>query len=260
MNQFWKPFGISLLAATAVAMGWMSMASTSPSVPVESAPVVVVELFTSQGCHSCPSADANLRALVAEAEQTGVQLIPLAFHVDYWNYLGWKDVFSEEAYSLRQRAYAQHLGSGVYTPQMVFNGSSECIGSRKGETRSLIQQALQSRRKLSIQAHIQPASAEQRLSVSYQLPAEATGTYLHIALVETGLEVPIRRGENGGKTLAYDHVVRSYATHQLTDGSLQGQLTLEFAEDVQLSNSKVVAYVQEGEVGAVLGAVQMPVL
>ena len=87
--------------------------------------VNVVELFTSQGCSSCPPADALLAQI-----KDDTNVIALSYHVDYWNYLGWKDPYSNKAYSAYQRSYAKELNSGVYTPQMVVNGSKEFVGSK----------------------------------------------------------------------------------------------------------------------------------
>src|SRR5271154_2289788 len=95
---------------------------------------VVLELFTSQGCSSCPPADALLKKLSAENSQ----LLPLSFHVDYWNYLGWKDPYSSPANTDRQRGYASALDGQVYTPELVVNGAVGVVGSDEGSVRNAI--------------------------------------------------------------------------------------------------------------------------
>src|SRR5579872_5297720 len=93
---------------------------------------VVIELFTSQGCSSCPAADKNLAELIEEAEKKGLPVYGLSFHVDYWNYIGWKDPYSRSEYTARQREYSSFLNSEtVYTPQMIVNGEVEFVGSDK---------------------------------------------------------------------------------------------------------------------------------
>src|SRR5437899_2881738 len=93
---------------------------------------VVVELFTSQGCSSCPAADKNLAEIIEKAEANGQQVIGLSFHVDYWNYIGWKDPYSKAEFTERQRKYALRMNSeNIYTPQMIVNGESEFVGSDK---------------------------------------------------------------------------------------------------------------------------------
>ena len=103
---------------------------------------MVIELFTSQGCSSCPPADRLLSRLAEEPAYRG-KVVPLAFHVDYWNYIGWTDPFSSPRWSERQRDYGRSLGLGtVYTPQLVIDGRSECVGSQEGDVRREIARAL----------------------------------------------------------------------------------------------------------------------
>jgi hypothetical protein len=107
---------------------------------------VVVELFTSQGCSSCPAADKNLADLIEKAEAKGQLIIGLSFHVDYWNYIGWKDPYSKSDFTERQRKYASHLNSeSVYTPQMIVNGEKEFVGSDKSSATTQITKALQNK-------------------------------------------------------------------------------------------------------------------
>src|SRR6185295_6297026 len=108
----------------------------APAAGSSSAPIVV-ELFTSQGCSSCPPADRLLSTLRSDP-----RVVPLAFHVDYWNYIGWTDPFSSARWSQRQQAYARAFASNrIYTPQLVVNGTSECVGSNEGEGRQRIAKA-----------------------------------------------------------------------------------------------------------------------
>ena len=116
--------------------------ATVPRTPDGKAPAVIVELFTSEGCSSCPPADALLKELSEQQKVKGVQIVALEEHVDYWNHLGWKDPYSAAEFSQRQDDYAHVFGSdGVYTPQMVVDGQSEFVGSRSLAAREAIEKA-----------------------------------------------------------------------------------------------------------------------
>jgi hypothetical protein len=180
--------------------------SNSPPAPAPSH-AVVVELFTSQGCMTCPPADQILSAL---GQQNPGRVIPLAFHVDFWNQLGWKDPFSRHAWTERQEAYSRALRVGrIYTPQAVVNGRSEMIGSDANRLLSSITNAA-ARPAATIGLELAPADSRVSVRAQVDLPEELQGRKLDlmIALFETGLVTAVGRGENGGKTLHNDYVVR----------------------------------------------------
>jgi hypothetical protein len=171
--------------------------------------VVVLELFTSQGCSSCPSADRVLSRLAADP-RLGARVIPLALHVDYWNYLGWSDPFSAEQWSRRQLTYARELRSHTYTPQLVIDGKWQTVGSKEGEIRGILVEALarppQGRVALRIGG---PVAGRYPVAVQAELlPAAEGKARLLVALVEDGLTTEVPRGENGGRELKNDGVVR----------------------------------------------------
>jgi hypothetical protein len=180
---------------------------------------VVVELFTSQGCSSCPPADRLLSRLQHDARLAG-RVAPLAFHVDYWNHLGWSDPFSSAAWSRRQEGYAQVWRSNrIYTPQLVVEGRTECVGSQEDEVLRRIGQALSAepagRVTLSVAAAPAQgagggAGAGPRVVVSARLlrPAGGSGLDVWVALTESGLTTAVGAGENAAATLHDDHVVR----------------------------------------------------
>ncbi len=212
-----------------------------------SSPIVVAELFTSEGCSSCPPADALLAEL---AEREGV--IALAFHVDYWNYLGWSDPYSQAAFSERQRAYASVLDGRVYTPELVINGTVGLVGSQRQRVESLIATAMAT-----------PAPVEIRLSARLEgdvVIANCTLTdapedaVLHLALVERSTHQNPSRGENRGRTLNHTNVVRVFESLP----AISGYHTLALPEGLNTSNAGIVAYVQSDEVGSVLGGAISP--
>jgi hypothetical protein len=199
------------LAALALAAAAISPGAAAPA--GDEAGPVVVELFTSQGCSSCPPADRLLTKLAADPALAG-RVIPLSFHVDYWNYIGWQDPFSSERWTGRQRRYARAFSSSrVYTPQLVVDGASECVGSDEREVRRRVERALAAPRAGQVAVKLAPAPA----GVPLQVVVEARlarrverDLELWVAVWETGLTTPVGSGENARRTLHNDYVVRRF--------------------------------------------------
>ena len=173
------------------------VACAHAAVPPPPGPIVV-ELFTSQGCNSCPPADALLGEL---AQRPGV--LALALHITYWNDLGWKDPFSQEQFDARQRDYARQPGlRGTYTPQMLVNGSVDVVGSQ----RASVERALQQAHPLALIA-VQPQGGELALTLpALNRPCDCVLTLFG---VQSAARTPVGRGENGGRTLQEYQIVRS---------------------------------------------------
>lgn len=231
----------------------LGLASLLPVPPTPPPPtLVVVELFTSEGCSSCPAADAVLRDVDRTQPVPGVEVIALGQHVDYWNRLGWRDPFSAPAFTARQGEYAAHLGSGNYTPQAVVQGRTELVGSRRTELVAAIRAA--AARTQARVAVSWPTPGQLLVRVS-DVPAGAGQPTVRIALVESGLATAVRRGENAGRTLQHAPLVRRW----LETGALRpdGSTTVKVGEvpaDWVQANLRVVALVQDGAGGSVLGA------
>jgi len=161
-------------------------------------PLTVVELFTSQGCSSCPPANANL---IKVKDQPGV--LALSFNVTYWDYLGWKDIFGREEFTQRQVNYEPSLGrSGPFTPQVVVNGAADAVGARPGEIEQLIAGSGQTQGpSLSLDGG--------RISVGAGT-APAGGADIWLVRYRQGVvDVPVARGENSGRTLPHANVVHA---------------------------------------------------
>lgn len=167
---------------------------------------VVVELFTSQGCSSCPDADRLLSTWGAQGFANG-RLLPLSFDVDYWNYLGWRDVLSAPAWSERQSRYAQALGVRVYTPQMVVAGREAFVGSdgEQAAAAAARYSGETARARISLKSLPSPRA---RLDVDIRPERAAAGLHVMLALFENGLATEVSRGENEGRRLKNDFVVR----------------------------------------------------
>jgi hypothetical protein len=186
----------------------------APREPGSTPRVVIVELFTSEGCSSCPPADALLKQLSEHQSVQGAQIVALEEHVDYWNHLGWKDPYSSIEFSERQSDYAQIFGTdGVYTPQMVVDGQNEFVGSRSLAAKEAIEKAA-NRPKAEVALVPSTDSAPGKPTFEVQVKSldriSVHGELeLWIAVTERGLQTDVRAGENSGETLKHAAVVRS---------------------------------------------------
>ena len=166
------------------------------------APRAVIELFTSQGCSSCPPADAVLAEMAREPD-----VIALTLPVDYWDYLGWKDTLAQHAFTLRQRSYANARGDRqVFTPQMVVNGTAACIGTKRREVEKAIGEANGDRERLPVPIAVRQANGTITVEVGAGGAGETAGVWL--LPVTRAATVAIAKGENRGRTATYANVVR----------------------------------------------------
>jgi hypothetical protein len=214
---------------------------------------VVVELFTSEGCSSCPPADALLGHLRQELAAKYIQVIPLGFHVDYWNSLGWKDRFSSADYSQRQEQYAHSLKvDGPYTPQMVVDGEAEFVGSDAGQAQRAISQAAGKPELAEVK--IQKAGAD-KIAIHVKAPVSANDAKILLALTEDNLATQVGAGENGGRTLHHAAVVRELRQlGGLHSGSFEASVPLTVGKEWKPADVRVVVFVQEESGGKILGA------
>ncbi|MEQ8266003.1 MAG: DUF1223 domain-containing protein [Parvibaculum sp.] len=210
---------------------------------------VVVELFTSQGCSSCPKADAYLRELAARED-----IIALSFNVDYWDYLGWKDTLASPAFTQRQRAYSRGLGlSGVYTPQMIVDGVVAGVGSHRDEIATAI--AARAAKPLAVDMSFADNGDSLTLDVGAG-PAPAKPATLWLVRYATEEKVEIRRGENRGREIAYAHAVRELTPIGMWNGAAT-RMTLPKSELLTRGYEGCVALLQAGDGGPILGAAQI---
>ncbi|MCI0489611.1 MAG: DUF1223 domain-containing protein [Blastocatellia bacterium] len=224
---------------------------------------VIVELFTSEGCSSCPPADEVLAGLDKTQPVTGVEIIALSEHVDYWNRLGWADPYSSAQYSERQSQYARAFGRGdIYTPQMVVDGQMEFVGSNMDKARSTIARSAKSP-KANVQIATSPSQDGEkrdqvRLKVSVDnLPdvSEGDTAEVWLAVTENGLSSSVSRGENAGRKLAHSAVVRRLdSIGRITSrGAFSAEPTIEIARAWKRKDLRAVVFVQERESRRVLG-------
>jgi hypothetical protein len=237
-----------------------AQASTTQAPPTQGS-AVVVELFTSEGCSSCPPADQLLAKLEAEQPFRNVEIIALEQHVDYWNSGGWFDPFSSSTATLRQYAYASALSNGnAYTPQMVVDGQNEFIGSRAGQVRSTIEQA-GTRKKTEVTLSTTESARGEKFHVSVGAIANLSSgdtPEIWMVITETGLHSNVRGGENSGEDLHHAAVVRKMwkigTAKDLGATSFSADVGVKIDRDWKRENTRVVAFVQEKKSKKILGA------
>jgi hypothetical protein len=217
----------ALLAALPVAFLAVALAyprhGTAQAGTAERRPVVV-ELFSSEGCSSCPPADVILSRLAREQPVAGAEVIALELHVDYWNYLGWADPFSSSAFTARQRAYADAFGQrGVYTPQLVVDGAADVAGTNEPGARAAIAAAAR-----EVTAKVDVTRSGDRVTITATDPNEKGGpSDVWLAVTEEGLSTAVPRGENGGATLSHGPVVRTLERVGALSPGTPGTVTLK---------------------------------
>jgi hypothetical protein len=211
---------------------------------------VVLELFTSQGCSSCPPADA----LLAEyANGKNKQIIPLSFHVDYWNRLGWVDPFSNKLYSERQQWYSQHLPKGsIYTPQLIVNGQAEVVGNNRTAVKGLVEKQLNRKQQASIEVST-TITDKHSLNCNYVLDGSWENSLINFALVEKKATTHIQAGENEGKIMTNQNIVRQFISKPAI---AKGSQVISLPENMPYSAYSIVMYLQNMKTGEIKAATQ----
>jgi hypothetical protein len=252
-----------LIALIALMAGFASLSEVAPAqVPMpdsaDAAPPgkmteaskAVVELFTSQGCSSCPGADAVLGRL-AERED----VIALSLSIDYWDYLGWKDTLASPKFTERQRAYAHTRGDGaIYTPQAVVNGLAHVNGADEG----LIGRTIEKTAKTMASSLVPVRLSESKERLVVETGPAQTGTAtkeatLWLAVIAARVTVPIARGENQGKSVTYNNVVRDLMPIGMWSGKPM-TVQLERHSFMRAGADRCAAFLQQGRAGPIVGA------
>ncbi len=230
---------------------------------------VLVELFTSEGCSSCPPADALLARLGAEQPVAGAETIILEEHVDYWDDQGWRDPFASATATRRQQEYADVLGGGVYTPEMIVDGHAAFVGSASGQARREIDAAAGAAK---AEVHLEWANSSAGGAANSlvlhirvgRLPATADGAKPEVFLVvtENHLHSSVLRGENTGRALEHDGVVRHFArvaaANAKSDAAYEGQTVVKLNGDWKRENLRAVVFVQDPRTRRVFATAAIP--
>ncbi len=217
---------------------------------------VLLELFTSEGCSSCPPADRLLEQLDRAQPVAGAELIVLSEHVDYWDG-SWTDPFSQKKFTLRQQNYVEQFKLGsAYTPQLVIDGQSELVGGNANQTRALIEQALKTQKFPITLTNV--VRNGKKLSFHVELEAGTNGVTLMAALANDTMTSQVARGENAGRTLKHVAVVRNLQNlGNLAPGA-------EFKKDLDFTAEgagawRVVIFAQDRSTGRILGVAQQKI-
>jgi hypothetical protein len=217
---------------------------------------VVVELFTSEGCSSCPPADLLLEELTTHYG-AGVEIIPLSEHVDYWNHLGWRDPFSSSQFSARQQAYSEVFGADtVYTPQMIVDGLASFNGSDGDQARKSIKMASQ-QPKAVVSIHKAEGKGRVTVRVDQLRAAKVDEADVFLAVTESRLTSSVARGENEGRTLRHTGVVRSLVRVvqiEAKRGGYVAELEVQAQRGWNAQNTRAVIFVQDRKTRRIVGA------
>lgn len=231
---------------TRVALSALFLASLAPAAPAMAEGPVVVELFTSQGCSSCPPADALLGELVDRDD-----VIALSLHVDYWDYLGWVDEFADPAHTARQRGYAKAAGSTmIYTPQMVIGGKNHIVGTRAMELAEQIEAHKDAPDPVEMSL-TRVGAGELRIKAQ-RVSAVPPVMVVQLVRYTPAQQVDIRSGENAGKSIAYHNVVSSLVAIGKWDGNADLSMVAEAPGD-----APAVVLIQDGSFGPILAAARI---
>lgn len=224
----------------------------SESINPDETGFAVLELFTSEGCSSCPPADELLAKIQKESDRRGIYI--LAYHVDYWDRLGWKDVFSNASYSKRQIQYGKWLHtSSVYTPQLIVNGKAEFVGSNESAIRGAIASQLAMKPKATLKFQVRQEN--EKGMVLYQATNASKNDNLLIAVLQKNAETKVQRGENAGRILEHVQIVRQLDSERL-NLSGQGNFTIDLPKGFNTNNGEILGLIQDQNNGEILAVAE----
>ena len=216
--------------------------------------MVVVALYTSEGCSSCPPADEALTALSTQVRDDGITVVPLSFHVDYWNYLGWADPYSSAANSERQQRLSRALSSHVYTPQAFIDGKTEIVGSdRSGLESNIVQSARTQKADVALTAKL----VGRAITVDASSAALSPGTELVVAVTQARADSSVPRGENSGKHLVHTNVVRAWDLAR-PNAEQRARVQLSIPDSMPHEGAKIIAFVEDVQTMRVLSVNAIP--
>lgn len=209
----------------------------------------LLELYTSEGCSSCPPADELLGRIQNEYKDKNVYV--LAYHVDYWDKQGWKDIFSNADFTKRQYDYAQFMGKEpIYTPQVIINGKTDYIGSQETSLRNGIKSVLSKPAFASL--NLEANQNENSISVNYNVEGTSKNSRLLLAVVQKEAKSNVRRGENANRVLSHYQIVRQLQTVNLNKGK-KGTATISLPKNYKALGFEVIGFVQDADSGVILG-------
>ena len=248
-NLFTVSAFTTLMFAASAFIQKEEMKKAEPAFPSENNGFAVMELFTSEGCSSCPPADELMGQIGKEYQNRLVYI--LSYHVDYWNRMGWKDRFSSAENSQRQQLYSRLLQSQTYTPQLVVNGKEEFVGSDRNSIENALQNVLSDAKNssISLSANI----SHKTIDVSYKTAKTDPQNKLLISLIEKKSSTLVGGGENEGHHLQHWQIVHQQNLVSLKDNP-EGTTNFKLPENFSPSNWEVIGFVQNLKTGKISGA------
>ena len=259
--KLWNGVMLAVAFAVGYQMEWFSTHAAAPAARA----AVLVELFTSEGCSSCPPADRVLTQLAEQQSVDGVDIIAMSEHVDYWNQLGWSDPFSGAQFTARQNEYARAFKhSDIYTPQMVVDGQAEFIGSNGRQAVQAVTRAAQ-KPKVSVTIGLVSRDADAlKLQVSVDPIREMVrgeSADVLLALTEDNISSNVERGENGGRKLIHTAVVRKLTQIDRIDeaNSFNAAPIVRIARQWKAKDLRAIAFVQSKTDRRILAVSSIPI-
>lgn len=208
----------------------------------------LLELYTSEGCSSCPPADELLGRIQNEYQDKNVFV--LAYHVDYWDKQGWKDVFSNASFSKRQYDYAQFLEKEpIYTPQVIINGKADYIGSQETSVRNGIKSALS--RPAVLELALETKQLNDKLTLHYTISGAFKNSRLVVAVVQKSAKTNVKRGENAHRVLSHYQIVHRLQAIDLK--AAKGSSTIALPKNYNSQDFEIIGFVQDLKSGVILG-------
>jgi hypothetical protein len=211
----------------------------------------LLELFTSEGCSSCPPADQLLARIQKEAANRPIYL--LCEHVDYWDHLGWKDIFSQHLFSERQYRYDNLLKAQVYTPQLIINGKGECLGSDEAAVNSGINNAVKTKTNVSLD--LKALRQGKEMEISYQVAGNSPEDNLMIAVVQKNAVNKIGDGENRGRTLNHVQIVRGLFSFSISRDN-KGVEQILLPDSYNDTRYEIIGFLQDQKTNEIVNAVR----
>lgn len=239
-----KRVTISIITVALMSAAVFLFDTSSIAKPLSNKGITLIELFTSEGCSSCPAADK----IVADIQSTyGDDVLVLCYHVDYWNYLGWNDIYSSSENTGRQSYYTKIFSlDGAYTPQAVINGNEQCVGSDKGKLLHAIHNSsMQNSTSLKIAA----IKKNNIIETNYSNNDLSKDEQILLCLVQKQATTQVHKGENTGRTLNHINIVRTFATKTVN----KGLALLKIPNNYSQSNFFIVGFIQNTKSGTVRG-------
>jgi len=212
----------------------------------------LLELYTSEGCSSCPPADELMGRIQKEYKDSNVYV--LAYHVDYWDKQGWKDVFSNPDYTKRQYDYAKYLGKApIYTPQLIINGKADYIASQETVVRNGIKSALS--KTVTTDLFLEASQANNNLNVNYSIKGTFKNSSLLIAVVQKNAKSNVKKGENANRVLSHYQIV--HHLHTINLKNKKGTVSIHLPKSFDTKAFEVIGFLQDKNNGNILGATKV---